>query len=241
MEQFFTTFFPVSMSVSETPSLGIWVHDAAKTSATAPSSADVQLKSTTRTQQVIFLLHLVVGCLSCYSSSPCSRSWTELRQPPPAQHQQVNQRSQPHQHRHGHRQPPTESLHFPVRRNRRRPQPGCCQKSISQKREKKWKKRTRSQPPLTDTAAACLVQLTVKHRLHARPHSRSFNSQKRERFSDTPDSRKRVRWCARACYCIRVCVSLRESWTLLKVWLGEHGAPPGDIRNYSTKEEPETK
>lgn len=174
MEQFFTTFFSVSMSVSETPSLGIWVHDAAKTSATAPSSADVPLKSATRTQQVIFLLHLVVGCLSCYSASPCYRSWTELRQPPPAQHQQVNQRSQPHQHRHGHRQPPTESLHFPVRRNRRRPQPGCCQKSISQKREKKWKKRTRSQPPLTDTAAACLFPLTVKHRLHARSPSLSL-------------------------------------------------------------------
>lgn len=75
------------------------------------------------------LLHLVVRRLSTSRSScsstaaPRSCSGTEFRQLPPAEHQQVNQRPQPYQHRHGHRQPPTETLHFPVRRSRRRPQP----------------------------------------------------------------------------------------------------------------------
>lgn len=64
--------------------------------------------------------HLVGPRLSASSRG----SGPELRQPPPAQHQQVNQRPQPHQHRHGHRQPPAETLHFPVRGSRRRrPQP----------------------------------------------------------------------------------------------------------------------
>lgn len=106
---------------------------------------------------VVFLLHLVVRCLSascCYSSSssPCSCSGTELRQLPPAQHQQVNQRAQPHQHRHGHRQPPTETLHFSVRRSRRRPQPGFCQNRILNRSQETNKKATApsSQPTPTN-------------------------------------------------------------------------------------------
>lgn len=59
----------------------------------------------------------------------------------------------------------------------------------------------------------------------------SLNSQRLERLSDTPDSRVRV--CARAR--VNQCASLRVSWTLLKVCMGEHGAPPADTHNDSTK------
>lgn len=172
------------------------------------------------------LLHLVVRRLSASrcassssaSSSRCSRSGTELRQPPPAQHQQVNQRSQPHQHRHGHRQLPTETLHFPVRRSRRRPQPGLCQNPIFQERETNGTSSVQSQ---SLTAQVRPVPPTVRRwlRCGALPHARSLPTHGSS--SDTPDGRGGVHACR--CACMSVCDSvnvwLRESWTPLEVWM----------------------
>lgn len=146
------------------------------------------------------VLHLVVRRLST-SRYSCSYSGTELRQPPPAQHQQVNQRPQPHQHRHGHRQPPTETLHFPVRRSRRRPAaPGLLSESHLTEARKQVKQAQASGPRCANYRAQVRpVPLTARLQ-SARPPSLSLslNSQGLERFSDTPDSRVHV--CARACF-----------------------------------------
>lgn len=72
------------------------------------------------------------------------------------------------------------------------------------------------------------------YRARALSHTHSQLSQRLERFSDTPDSRGRVRAYVRMCLCVNQCVSPRVSWTLLEVWMGERGAPPADTHNCST-------
>lgn len=152
------------------------------------------------------LLHLVVRCLSASRDSSTSSSGTELRQLPPAQHQQVNQCPQPHQHRHGHRQPPTETLHFPVRRSRRRPQPGCCQNPILEKRQNKWKNHADPPTRTNSHAQLCPVPQTVKHWLQS---ARSLS----HTLSTLTEARALLwhAWQPWARACLRACVFVCES------------------------------
>lgn len=113
--------------------------------------------------------HLVGRRLST-SCASSRRSASELRQPPPAQDQQVNQRSQPHQHRHGHRQPPAETLHFPVRwSRRRRPQPSRRLVRRTLPREARGSQRTSAscggvgKPPSAARAASLSVGPRSSH------------------------------------------------------------------------------